>query len=244
MNRTIIFALSLLPCLPAVSQGIKASNPSDASSVAAYETDSTVLQKSNWKGLDGVDLPNPMTIVDYVSTPLTLTQRRGVLFINQKSSKSMPAENRELVETIAGSSQAELVDQLVARKGKPIILPVDVGVFKQLKDGKLINLPIAKLDPADRILAQQAGQAIFQQQQLLAQAALANGQFRQTTSGSAHRARLLAYLAAGGVLPVGNALPGNVLPGNGFQQGKFEGKFGDQDGPDMPGQAERPGDAD
>ncbi|MHB8972490.1 MAG: hypothetical protein ACYC3X_21430 [Pirellulaceae bacterium] len=186
--------------------------------------DDSPSMKTKWKDKDGYDLPGDMTLVDYASLPVTLTHRRGKLFVNGSPASKLSARTRTVLETVAGCDCNALVERLKQQRDKPLHLRVEFAVLRQIGNGQLLQMPVAQLAPADRLAAMQGGQQILQQRQLQAQVA------------AAQRRSLAAAVARGSVPAVATQPTGAA---DFEQEGEFEGQFGDQSGPDGPGGVEK-----
>lgn len=180
------------------------------------------LAKAYWKDKDGYDIPGAMTMVDYGSLPIALTQRCGKLFVNGSPADKLSSQNRAVLEAVTGLDSDAMVEKLKEQQSKPAHIRVEIAVLRQVGNGQLMRIPLAMLDPVDRVLAMQGGQQILQQKQLQAQIA------------AVARARSLAA----GTVGVAAVAPTSTGPANVEQEGEFEGQFGDQSGPDTPGGVE------
>lgn len=190
---------------------------------ATHAADESPLTKTNWKNKDGYDLPGEMMLVDYGAFPVTLTQRRGKLFVNRRLASTLSEENRSVIETVAGYDCDAIVEKLKQQRSKPAHIRIDIAVLRQIGNGQLTRMPVALLAPADRLLAMRGGQQILQQKQLQARIA------------AVQRQRLAGAATSGAVTGTTTQPSGAA---NFEQEGEFEGQFGDQSAPDVPGGTE------
>ncbi|QDV85709.1 hypothetical protein [Planctomycetes bacterium TBK1r] len=200
MSRYLFLAIAATVWLPQLA------------SAGDYDSSSV---KTQWNDKDGQPLPGQMEMVDFGSMPLTLTQRRGTLFVNSIPESKVSKANLEIVEAVTGANRDTIVDQLLKQRGRPARMQVDIAVLRQIGNGQLIRMPVAMLDPAGQLAARRLGQQILEQKRLQAQLVMAQ------------RRRLATAM---GTIPTGT----NSSAADFEQEGEFEGQFGDQDGPDGP----------
>ena len=175
------------------------------------------LSRTSWSDYSGYKFPEPMSIVDYGTMPVQLTLLGQDVMVNGRKTSQLNASDLKVLEAVAGKNVAAIAQALKEQR-RPATMQIEFAVMKQIDSGQLLRMPIAMLAPADQALAIQAGRQILQQRQFLAQMAAA-----QTLARA-------AGVAVSGV----PTLPGSA-DANYEQDGQFEGQFGDQTGPDLPG---------
>lgn len=181
---------------------------------AQYESP---LSRTSWSDNSGYKFPEPMSIVDYGTMPVQLTLLGQDVMVNGRKTSQLNASDLKVLEAAAGKNVAAIA-QVLKEQRRPATMQIEFAVMKQIDSGQLLRMPIAMLDPADQAVAIQAGRQILQQRQFLAQMAAA---------------QVLAR-AAGVAVPGVPTVPG-LAGANYEQEGQFEGQFGDQTGPDLPG---------
>ncbi len=183
------------------------------------EAQTSSVSKSTWSTKDGYELPARIIMVDYGSKPVALSLRNAKLLVNGISAGKLSDADLATLEAVAGCNLDSIVRTLKEQK-RPAWLQVEFAVLRQIDDGKMVQMPIAMMAPDDRQFALQTIRQIGQTRQFMMQ------------------------LAAARAIPVGvgatSPVAAGASAGNYEQQGQFEGQFGDQTGPDIPGAPELP----